>query len=424
MRKWIIFFDVIIISSSFFLGYYFRFHTPFFPEKGIPPITPYINITLFITAGWILILNSLSLYKEKIFSNPVKELSIIIEGSFWAMILLMAGTFLYRGFSYSRLAVGFSGIFAFILLSLFHCFMRKTTGKKKKIFVTGKSEEIDILKKRLKIHPHLNFDLVEMEFEELMKKIKNEKVDFVISALKDINKKIEIEKICLKNDIKLYSIPEINFHFFSGKVEDIDGLPLIVAEKTPINNFPNYLVKNTFDIFFSLIFSLILCIFLPLIALLIKIDSRGPVFFTQKRIGKNGKIFRIFKFRTMKLSSGKVIPYTLHNDPRLTRIGKFMRRYNIDELPQIFNVLSGEMSLIGPRPISVEDTEFFKMPEFSLRLSVKPGISGWAQIHGLRGGRFEPEERIKYDLYYIENWSIYLDLAILIYSFFSFRNAI
>jgi len=422
MRKRIILVDIMIISISFLLGYYFRFYSGLFPFRGIPPIKPYINITIFITFGWILIFYSLSLYKEKIFSNPVKELSTIIEGSFWAMVFLMAGTFLYRGFSYSRLAIGFSGIFTFVLLSILHITVSKLPGSRKKVAIIGKSKEIDILKKRLKIHPYINFELKETTLEEIKKDVN--KFDFIIFASKNINEKIEIEKICQKYNIKLYSIPEIYFHFFSGKVEDIDGLPLIVAEKTPLNNFPNYLIKNFFDLFFGLIFSLILCIFLPLISLLIKIDSKGPVFFTQKRIGKDGKIFKIFKFRTMKYSKEENIPYTLPDDPRLTKAGKFMRKYNIDELPQVFNVLSGEMSLIGPRPISIYDTAFFKLPEFSLRLSVKPGISGWAQIHGLRGGRFEPEERIKYDIYYIENWSIYLDFAILIYSFFSFKNAI
>jgi len=424
MKKGVIFFDIVVISISFLLGYYFRFYTGLFPQKGIPPIKPYINITIFITFGWILIFYSLSLYKEKIFSNPVKELSTIIEGSFWAMVFLMAGTFLYRGFSYSRLAIGFSGIFTFVLLSILHITVSKLPGSRKKVAIIGKSKEIDILKKRLKLHPYINFELKETTLEEIKKDVKKKKVDFIIFASKDINEKIEIEKICQKCNIKLYSIPEIHFHFFSGKVEDIDGLPLIVAEKTPLNNFPNYLIKDFFDLFFGLIFSLILCILLPLISLLIKIDSKGSVFFTQKRIGKNGRIFKIFKFRTMKYSKEENIPYTLPDDPRLTKIGKFMRKYNIDELPQVFNVLSGEMSLIGPRPISVEDTTFLKLPEFSIRLSIKPGISGWAQIHGLRGGRFEPEERIKYDIYYIENWNIYLDLAILIYSFFSFKNAI
>ncbi len=424
MRKWVIFFDIVIILLSFFIGYYFRFYSGLFPFRGIPPIKPYINITIFITSGWILILYSLSLYKEKIFSNPVKELSIIIEGSFWAMVFLMAGAFLYRGFSYSRLAIGFSGIFAFILISIFHITISKLKGSRKKVAIAGESKEIELLKKRIKLHPYINFELKEITLEEIKKEVNKKNVDFIIFASKNIKEKIEIEKLCFKYNIKLYSIPEIYFHFFSGKVEDIDGLPLIVAEKTPLNNFPNYLIKNAFDLFLGLIFSLILCLFLPFISLLIKIDSKGPVFFTQKRIGKNGKIFNIFKFRTMKYSKEENIPYTLPDDPRLTKVGKFMRKYNIDELPQIFNVLSGEMSLIGPRPISIYDTAFFKLPEFSLRLSVKPGISGWAQIHGLRGGRFEPEERIKYDIYYIENWSIYLDLAILIYSFFSFKNAI
>lgn len=422
MGKRVIFFDSILIFLSFLGSYFLRFYTSIFPFKGIAPLEPYIKITIFIVFGWILIFNSIGLYKERIYPNPVIELSKIIEGSFWACIFLMAGTFLYRGFSYSRLAIGFGCLFSFISISIFHSLLiKKISNKKRKILILGKGKEIDILKKRIFLKEIKNFELNHFE-EGNIEEIEKIKPEFLIIT-REVSEKIDLKKITQIYKVKVYNIPQISEKFFSGIFEDIDGLPLIASGIPPMNKFPNYLLKRVFDLIFGSIFLLIFCLLLPFISLLIKIDSKGPIFFKQDRIGKDGKIFKMFKFRTMKYPYSDLSPFTLRDDPRLTKIGKFLRRYNIDELPQIFNVLKGDMSLVGPRPISKEDRAFIELPEFQLRISVKPGITGWAQIHGLRGGNYEPEERIRYDIYYIQNWNIFLDFSILIYSLFSFKNA-
>ncbi|MDD3725970.1 MAG: sugar transferase [Candidatus Ratteibacteria bacterium] len=185
----------------------------------------------------------------------------------------------------------------------------------------------------------------------------------------------------------------------------------------------NWLLKRWLDIVAGGILFIIFCIFLPLISLVIIADSRGAVFFRQERLGYKGRVFRIYKFRTMRNISDRDIPFTSPDDERITRVGRFLRRYNIDEIPQIFNVLNGDMSLVGPRPISTEDRFFINHDYFQLRLRVLPGLTGWAQVHGLRGGHIEPEERFQYDLYYIENWSIWLDIAIILLSPGALRNA-
>ncbi|RKY32269.1 MAG: hypothetical protein DRP67_01240 [Candidatus Omnitrophota bacterium] len=423
-RKFLFLIDGITIFVCFLLGYFFRFYTPFFPQKGIPPLLPYLKIIGFVAPGWVIIFNSLGLYREKIFLNPIQELCIIIEGSFWAMIFLMAGTFLYRGFSYSRLAIGFGSIFSFLSLWIFHSiYLKLSPHESKKVMIAGEGKGLSLLEKRLKFHPYINFKISKCrEIKKIGEKIKKERPDFIIAYPENQHEKIELRKISLENKIKLYFLPEVAY-FFAGKIEDIDGLPLIAAEEIPFEKFPANFLKRGMDLTLGFIFFLIFCILLPFFSLLIKSTSKGPVFFKQKRVGKNGKVFKMFKFRTMKYPYEESPPYTLPDDPRLTRIGKFMRKYNLDELPQIFNVLSGEMSLVGPRPISVKDKIFFEIPEFSFRLKVKPGITGWAQIHGLRGGHFEPEERIRYDIYYIQNWSIWLDISIILNSFFSFKNA-
>ncbi|WP_071837409.1 sugar transferase [Thermonema rossianum] len=194
-----------------------------------------------------------------------------------------------------------------------------------------------------------------------------------------------------------------------------------ISITTPLDKPGNALLKRGFDIVFSLL--VILFIFswlMPILALLIKLDSRGPVFFIQERGGKNGKTFRCIKFRTMRHAPhcNKYQP-TLKNDFRVTRIGAWLRKTSLDELPQFFNVLLGDMSVVGPRPHAVQEDEKFSqlIENYSLRYLVKPGITGLAQINGNRGFDIQLyKSRVKYDLYYIQNWSFWLDLKIVVYT--------
>jgi putative colanic acid biosynthesis UDP-glucose lipid carrier transferase len=166
---------------------------------------------------------------------------------------------------------------------------------------------------------------------------------------------------------------------------------------------------------------LLLIPILALIALAIKLDSPGPVFFRQRRYGFNNNAIVVWKFRTMKadmVRDDTVVPQATRNDPRVTRVGRFLRRTSLDELPQIFNVLRGEMSLVGPRPHAVAHNEQYAkiIDDYLSRHRVKPGITGWAQVNGLRGETDTPEkmrERVQFDLYYIDNWSFWLDLKIM-----------
>jgi putative colanic acid biosynthesis UDP-glucose lipid carrier transferase len=193
---------------------------------------------------------------------------------------------------------------------------------------------------------------------------------------------------------------------------------LLVHIDTPLDKPGNALLKRGFDIVFSLLVVIFVLSWLtPILALLIKLDSRGPVFFLQERGGKNGKTFRCIKFRTMRHDSDKTFKLAEKDDPRITRIGAWLRKTSLDELPQFFNVLKGDMSVIGPRPHAIEvDKEYsVKIPHYMLRYIVKPGVSGISQISGLRGRDWEVmPDRVKYDLYYIQNWSFWLDLKIIL----------
>jgi Undecaprenyl-phosphate glucose phosphotransferase len=232
--------------------------------------------------------------------------------------------------------------------------------------------------------------------------------------------------------VEVHLGPEQILHRFED-VELSKHGPLASLQLTrmPLSTF-EIVQKRLFDLFFAAIGLFLLTPVFVLAAALIKLDSRGPVFFVQRRYGFNQQPFRIIKFRTMRtLDDGPVIAQARRDDPRLTRVGRWLRRWNIDELPQLFNVLAGDMSLIGPRPHALSHDHDYerRIALYARRLNVKPGITGWAQIHGLRGETGTDDKmrrRVEYDLFYIDNWSLWLDLKIIVRTVLSptaYRNA-
>ena len=175
--------------------------------------------------------------------------------------------------------------------------------------------------------------------------------------------------------------------------------------------------KRCFDIVFSLVACVAIALFIPIIALIIKLQSRGPIFFVQDRTGKYGRTFRCLKFRTMRTNGECNIRQCTKHDPRVFPFGRFLRRTNLDELPQFFNVLMGDMSIVGPRPHMLYHTHYYskRIPQYMSRHLVRPGITGWAQVTGFRGETSElwqMEERVRRDMWYIDHWSLRLDLRI------------
>jgi|YelNatPaOPRAMG01_1025707.scaffolds.fasta_scaffold04726_6 putative colanic acid biosynthesis UDP-glucose lipid carrier transferase len=263
----------------------------------------------------------------------------------------------------------------------------------------------------------------------LDKIITSKNIEEVIIAL-PIQASNEIDKIvktCNKHAVRVHIIPDY-FRFISKKyqISMIGNFPIITVRSEPLAEIHWQIAKRVFDLIVSILgIILILSWFIPLVFLLDLFLSPGPVFFVQDRVGAKDKIFKCYKFRTMhsgNKSTNQYIP-TVENDPRITKLGKFLRKSNLDELPQLFNIVKGEMSLVGPRPHAVAYNEIYKeiVEEIKLRGWVKPGITGWAQIHGLRGDVPDFEEnkrrtakRIEFDIWYIENWSFGLDLQIIL----------
>jgi Undecaprenyl-phosphate glucose phosphotransferase len=213
-----------------------------------------------------------------------------------------------------------------------------------------------------------------------------------------------------------------DFRGFSSKgvaLQRYDHIPILSVTSTPLDDWKNRVLKRTFDIVFS--FLVIVCVFswlFPLIAILIKLESKGPVFFKQKRTGQDNKDFYCYKFRSMSVNDEADAVQAKRNDSRITKFGNFLRKSSIDELPQFFNVFVGNMSVIGPRPHMLKHTEEYsrKVEKFMARHFVKPGITGLAQAKGFRGETthlHQMRNRVKLDRFYVENWSLFLDMKIL-----------
>lgn len=264
---------------------------------------------------------------------------------------------------------------------------------------------------------------------ELDKIIKDKNVEDVVIALhSETNNDLDgFVRICNRNAVKVHFIPDY-FKFLSGRfqISTVSNLPVITIRDEPLNEAIRRFAKRAFDVSFALLVIIfLLSWFMPIVSILIRLDSRGPAFFIQERFGIKRKFFRCYKFRTLtytKKNSDEFEPI-MKADPRVTRVGKFLRKTNLDELPQFINVFKGDMSVVGPRPhpIGVEMVYEKVFEDIKMRYTVRPGVTGWAQINGLRGEVADEEqnkhrivEKMKYDLWYIENWSIMLDVQIIL----------
>jgi Undecaprenyl-phosphate glucose phosphotransferase len=242
----------------------------------------------------------------------------------------------------------------------------------------------------------------------------------------------KLTKFAEENCIRLKIVPDFN-RIISNPLSKIEidhygMVPIITMRKEPLDNALNRVVKRVFDFGFTLLmFVFVLWWLIPLIGILIKLETPGPIFFTQERSGEMNKTFRVIKFRTMKVNKEANLKQAIKGDDRITKVGRVLRKYSLDELPQFINVFLGSMSVVGPRPHMLKHTEEYSqiIDKFMVRHFAKPGITGWAQVNGLRGETQDPkkmEERVKHDVYYIENWSFLLDIRILFLTFFNIHN--
>jgi len=267
------------------------------------------------------------------------------------------------------------------------------------------------------------------DFDAAERILKHHDVDTVFVADLDLSQKslVALANFCENEMIEFKLVPSCFEVLISGlHLETVCGMPLLGVSKLPLNSPFNNYIKRAVDIVGGLVGLVLSAPLIVIFGTLTYLESPGPVFYKQRRLGRDGKTFNIIKLRSMAVNAERAgqVGWTVKGDPRVLRIGKFMRSWNIDEIPQFWNVLRGEMSLVGPRPERPELIETFKeeIPHYNARHHTKPGITGWAQVNGLRGDT-DLSERLHFDLHYIERWNLLFDLKILLLTFMARDNA-
>lgn len=445
--------DFVAIFSALFISYEIRFSSNIFPTPlGVPSVQNYIFPVLWIAVLLVIVMNTHNLYRPDPTKRFINYFFLIFKSVGITMLFILAGTFFYRERAYSRslIFITWLNLIALITLSryILSLFYKKRILPKtrKRIIIVGKPESMDIIKsheryfkrygeiagivstrKITQDYPISAKHLGSIEnFEEVLKTIKPDEVilsDLEIPRKKIIAMILEAEKrmVTFKIVADLFDVLIQQF-----EIENVDGLNLIRIKESPLNHAYSRFLKRTMDFFGSSIGIVMFSPLLGIIAAIVKLDSKGAILFSQERMTEGGRVFKVYKFRTMRpeaeAETGPV--FAQENDERCTKIGKFLRCYNLDELPQLFNVLKGDMSLVGPRPERPYFVDQFKdgIPRYMSRHHIKAGMTGWAQVNGLRQGT-PIEARVKYDLYYAENWSIWFDLKIILMSLFALKNA-
>ena len=437
--------DLFIIGFTWFFSYYFRFYSGLIPiEKGIPPFKIYLYLIIPILFIWGFVFKYFGLYRPKRMSSYFNEIFDITKACTFSVFILIFLTFLFRQYEYSRLV--FLGFWAMTIAAMsveriafreILRYMRRKGYNLRYALIVGTGVLAEDVLKRIESHPDLGVKVVGFIssneyssakpfkgipvagiYKDIRGIIKEKGIDQIIIALPagEHNITVEILKDIGDEMVDIKVVPDLyEFMSLRGGVEEFDGLPIISLQDTPLYGW-NIVIKRATDIIVSIIALIIILPLMVLIAALIKLASPGPVFYKQERMGIGGDTFQMLKFRTMRTDAEKATGpvWAEKDDPRRTKLGSFLRKTSLDELPQFINVLKGDMSIVGPRPerpVFIEDFRK-KIPKYMLRHKMKAGITGWAQVNGWRGNT-SLERRIECDLFYIENWSLLLDIKIM-----------
>jgi Undecaprenyl-phosphate glucose phosphotransferase len=437
--------DLFFLSLAWWAAYGLRFSAlHYFPPEA-HDFADYFVAWLFVLAIWGAVFEVLDLYRPRRVSTRWREVVDLFKGSLLALLIFFGLIFLIRNLVLSRLAVVIFWTLSLGLLNLSHFGVRETLRVLRRrgfnlrhILVIGTRPEALRLVRTLERHQQLGLQLrgivlldedpangssfgkipVLENREEALQLIGTGAIDqvFITLALGESRRLREVRDWLGDEPVTTHFVPDLAADLIlHGKVEEFDGLPIITLQDSPLYGW-NSVLKRGLDLCLGGIGLALFSPLLALIAVMIKLGSSGPIFFRQERMGLDGRRFSMLKFRTMvedaERETGPV--WTAPADPRVTWIGRFLRRTSLDELPQLWNVIKGEMSLVGPRPERPELIGKFRkeVPKYMLRLKVKAGVTGWAQIHGWRGNT-SIEKRIEHDMYYIENWSLWLDLKVL-----------
>jgi len=450
--------DFALGVAAFLVAYLLRFELldGFLPiHKGVPPFVQYLRIAPFIGALVPIAFQVQGLYRLRRGRSRVDDFFGVFVGTILAVVLGLGGTLYYQTYYTAEPAkdIGLYEVsqavwLIFLLLNVSFAYASRELVREalerrwragiglKRVLIAGAGDLGRVVADKVLEHRELGFKIVGFLDDragdhigyrgipmlgtlcEAQDIIRRESVDhlYVALPLDEHVKMLGLVEATNREGVDIHVVPDLlQFIALRARLENLDGVPIISLNDVPLRGF-NSVLKRAIDIAISAASLTVFAIPFGLIALLIKRASPGPVFYTQERMGLDGTAFNVYKFRSMHVGAeddtGPV--WARDDDPRATTIGRLLRRFDIDELPQLWNVLRGDMSIVGPRPERPYFVEQFKhrIPQYMLRHKVKAGITGWAQVNGWRGNT-SLEKRIEYDLYYIENWSVGLDIKIM-----------
>lgn len=434
--------DALGLVIAWWISYYLRFYTQIVPvTKGIPPFSPYSALTLPVVLLWVTVFSYFNLYRSNRIMRRTTELGQVLRAHGTAVALLASLTWVVTEYQFSRGVILFFAVVASFFLLFPRLFLRNTLRnlvakgiRTRQVLVVGTGASAQAAVDRLRRMPELGFRVkgflnaggqaepslkgpVLGKYADIARHL--EGIDEIVVALprSEADRQDEILKALGDAVQNVQLVPDLYEYIVVGcTVEDFDHLPVVALNESPIDPMGAFW-KRTFDFTLSLLALIVLSPVFLVIALFVKLTSRGPVFYGQERMGLDGSTFQMWKFRSMKVDAEKETGavWARKNDDRRTAFGTFLRSTSLDELPQFWNVVRGNMSLVGPRPERPEFVYQFRghVPRYMLRHKVKAGITGWAQINGWRGDT-SLEKRIECDLYYIRNWSLFFDVKILL----------
>ncbi|MBQ0001369.1 MAG: undecaprenyl-phosphate glucose phosphotransferase [Clostridiales bacterium] len=443
--------DILLIVVSYLLAWWLRFAGPFaHTAVRARSFEQYMFALVFIIPVYLILYYAFRLFEPLRLQGRRLILSNVLKADTLGLLLIMFALYMINESDFSRLMIYF-----FYALNVAlewgvrlveYYIMRKARQKginQKQILLIGYSRAAEEYIDRVLTNPQWGYVIRgilddHVEAGTLYKGIKvlgkianlnyilpqNHLGEIVITLrLNEYDRLKEIVALCEKSGVHTKFIPDYNDIIPTRPyTEDLQGVPVINIRYVPLSNTFNALLKRSMDIVGSLAAIIVASPVMLVLCVLIKLTSKGPLIYTQERVGLHNKTFRMYKFRSMEVQpeAEERKAWTVKNDPRVTTIGKIMRRTSLDELPQLFNILMGNMSLVGPRPERPFFVEKFQeeIPRYMVKHQVRPGLTGWAQVNGYRGNT-SIRKRIDYDLYYIENWSVGLDIKILIMTFFT-----
>ncbi len=444
--------DGIALFGGTIIAYYLRFNSPvteIIPiVTALPPFGWYFRLAIIFTILTLILLTSAGFYRFPRAESNLDDLFGVGKRFFVSFTLLLAGLFFYRGASFSRLTMTtlflISGL-GLILSRLLGRSIRVRLYQSGKVCrraaLVGTGGQVEGMIHRIKTHPEYGLKItgfigsrpnsdgshqIELpdlgSLENAGRIINDHSLDVLVisSSAQGIDPLPILARACYGVNVEFLYLPDLEGDRpLPRRVVDIGGVPLWLLRDVPFTGWEG-MVKRTFDIIFSGGMLVVISPVMLLLALIVKMNSHGPIFYRQRRVGLDGAVFECIKFRSMRLdaesASGPI--WASEGDSRVTSVGKFLRRWSLDELPQLWNIIKGDMSLVGPRPERPEFVKQFaeRIEGYHERHRVRSGLTGWAQVNGLRGN-VPIEERTQYDRHYVENWSLGLDLKILIMTF-------